>query len=123
MNIDQIRHLQSNNMYIGNHGYSHCWLSHLNDIEMKSEIDLSLKFLKSLGVNLESWIMCYPYGNYNNSLLNLLENSGCALGLTTNVGIASLDKDNPLTLPRLDTNDFPRNSNNPPNKWTKQAMG
>ena len=46
---------------------------------------------------------------------------GCIAGLTTNVGIANLRKDNFLTLPRLDTNDLPKNSNEKPNSWTLKA--
>jgi len=66
--------------------------------------------------------MCYPYGAYNHSLLNLLKDRGCVVGLTTHVGIADLKQDVPLTLPRLDTNDLPKNSNASPNEWTIKAM-
>ncbi len=123
MSIDQISHLQRNAMYIGSHGFNHYWLNSINENEQEKEIDLSLQFLERIGSNTERWIMCYPYGAYNNSLLNILEDRGCVVGLTTNVGIADLGKDNPLTLPRLDTNDLPKKSNEPPNKWTIKAMG
>lgn len=51
--------------------------------------------------------MCYPYGAYNDTLLALLRDWGCAIGLTTEVAVAQLGTDNPLALPRLDTNDLP----------------
>jgi len=107
MNIDQISHLQRSGMYIGSHGFDHYWLNSLEEIDQEKEIDLSLQFLTSIGANIKHWIMCYPYGAYNHSLLNILQNRGCIAGLTTNVGIANLGTDNPLTLPRLDTNDLP----------------
>ena len=110
-------------MYIGSHGFDHYWLNSIKENEQEKEIDLSLQFLESIGSNTERWIMCYPYGAYNNSLLNILEERGCVVGLTTNVGIADLEKDNALALPRLDTNDLPKNSNDLPNEWTIKAMG
>ncbi len=122
MSIEQIAHLQRNNMYVGSHGYDHYWLNSIDENDQKKEIDLSLQFLESIGSNTERWIMCYPYGAYNNSLLNLLEDRGCVAGLTTNIGMADLEKDNPLTLPRLDTNDLPKRSNEPPNEWTIRAI-
>jgi len=117
MNVDQISSLHSDGMYIGSHAYSHRWLNHLNEEEQKIEINSSLDFLKKIGNNTKDWIMCYPYGGYNDTTLKILENYNCRLGLTTKVGIANLKQDNLLTLPRLDTNDLPKNSNANPNKW------
>lgn len=122
MSMEQISHLQRNSMYIGCHGFDHHWLNAIPEHEQEKEIDLSLKFLSSIGSNTEQWIMCYPYGAYNSSLLKILEDRGCVAGLTTEVGIADLLQDNPLTLPRLDTNDLPKESNALPNDWTIKAM-
>ena len=57
------------------------------------------------------WVMCYPYGAYNQSLIDLLKKSGCALAFTTKVSIAQIDSDNRLEVPRLDTNDLPKDRN------------
>ena len=38
--------------------------------------------------------MCYPYGAYNDTLIDLLKNSGCALAFTTEVGYAQIKKEN-----------------------------
>ena len=72
--------------------------------EQKNEIDLTVNFLDDIGTNINNWIMCYPYGDYNASLLDLLKIKKCLLGFTTKIDIANLNKDNLLTLPRLDTN-------------------
>lgn len=122
MSVEQVSHLQRNGMYVGSHGFDHCWLNYLHDNEQRNEIDLSLQFLKSIGSNTDRWIMCYPYGEYNNSLLSLLKARNCVVGLTTQPGVADLQQDNPLTLPRLDTNDLPKKSNASLNEWTKKAM-
>ena len=52
--------------------------------------------------------MCYPYGAYNDKTISILRELGAVVGVTTEVRAASIERDNPLTLPRLDTNDFPQ---------------
>ncbi len=111
MSIDQLKYMKKKGMHIGSHGYNHYWLNVLDEDVQAREIDSSLKFLKEMGCDLDNWVMCYPYGAYNDSLLNLLHKKGCVFGLTTKIGIADLDKDNPLLLPRLDTNDLPKDAN------------
>ena len=66
--------------------------------------------------------MCYPYGAYNNSLINILKKKNCKLGLTTKVDIASLSKENAFTLERLDTNDLPKASDEEANSWTRKVV-
>ena len=122
MTIDQIMCLSRNGMYIGSHGYDHYWLDTLDQVAQEREIELSLQFLQRSGSRIDSWVMCYPYGAYNDSLLSILGSKGCRIGLTTKVGIANLRRDNLLTLPRLDTNDLPKNVNAAPNQWTLQVM-
>lgn len=110
MSIEQISCLQRNGMYVGSHGFDHYWLNSISEDDQRKEIDLSLLFLTTVGSDPDRWIMCYPYGAYNESLLSILKERNCSVGLTTKVGIADLKLDNPLTLPRLDTNDLPKDS-------------
>jgi peptidoglycan/xylan/chitin deacetylase (PgdA/CDA1 family) len=124
MSLDQLRCLCGHGMYIGSHGYDHYWLDHLKSGEQETEIKRSVEFLKSItGMEAEGWIMCYPYGAHNQSLLGILANHGCKLGLTTEIGLADFNQHNPLTLPRLDTNDLPKNAKAGPNQWTTKAIG
>jgi len=51
--------------------------------------------------------MCYPYGGFNDSLLQILRDRRCPVGFTAEARIADLDVDDRLTLPRLDANDLP----------------
>lgn len=107
MSVDQIKCLRQLGMHIGSHGYTHAWLNHLSPIAQSEEIDKSLKFLQVCGVDMEKWTMCYPYGGYNDSLLEILRQRKCQIGFTVEPCIANLDRDNRLTLSRLDTNDLP----------------
>jgi len=122
MNVDQIKHIKAQGMYIGSHGYDHYWLDTLKKEKQEKEIDLSLKFLSTLGCDLTDWVMCYPYGAYNDSLISILKDRGCALGLGIKEEIANLDRDDPLSLPRLDTNSLPRDAKAKPNEWTLRVI-
>ena len=122
MNIDQLRLMVRNGMYVGGHGFNHYWLNTLLPEQQENEINLTIEFLKELGAPTENWVMCYPYGSYNKSLINILKKGNCKLALTTNVDIASLSKENAYTLQRLDTNDFPKVNTAQPNEWTKKVL-
>lgn len=122
MNVEQIKCMRRDGMFIGSHGYDHYWLNTLSRQEQEREIDRSLDFLGSLGCSLESWVMCYPYGGYNDSLLSVLAERGCRIGLGTNVAIADLGVENHLALSRLDTNDLPKCRDSEPNLWTQKVM-
>ena len=111
MNIDQIKCMKRNGMFIGLHGYNHYWLGKLEEQKMHEDIDKSLEVLSDV-VDKDSFIMNYPYGSYNNSVLSFLREKGCKLGMTTEVRIADIDIDDRLLLPRLDCNDFPPKSDN-----------
>ena len=67
-----------------------------------------MDFLEEVGTPLDRWIMCYPYGAHDESIRSLLPTLGCTVGLATHVDIADLEQDDPLALPRVDTNDIPK---------------
>jgi peptidoglycan/xylan/chitin deacetylase (PgdA/CDA1 family) len=118
MNFDQLACMKRHGMYIGSHGYTHCWLDALDREEQKKEINLSLNLLDLLGCSTDEWVISYPYGGFNDSLLSLINDKGCRIGFTTQADIADLSRENPLTLSRLDTNDLPQDGRASPNAWT-----
>ena len=93
---------------IGSHTASHSWLNTLSIDEQISEIDASLSSLESIRGEVDDWIMCYPYGEYNDETLSILNSKNCALALTTKVGTADFLKQNKFELTRFNTNDFPQ---------------
>jgi peptidoglycan/xylan/chitin deacetylase (PgdA/CDA1 family) len=111
MSVDQIVCMRESGMFIGSHGAGHYWLNSLAPDRQKQEVERGLEFLRRIGTRLDSWMMSYPYGAYDEGLLSILRSTGCRIGLTTKVGVADLDRDNLLTLPRLDTNDLPKSGN------------
>ena len=122
MDVNQLKCMSRNGMYIGSHGNNHYWFDVLSPEQQESEIEESLKFLKLVNAPTEDWVMCYPYGAYNDSLIKILKKKGCTIGLTTKVDIANLSQDNAYTLERLDTNDLPRAADAVPNLWTQTIL-
>ena len=108
MSIDEVRKLVSSGMYVGSHGSMHYWLDRISSRNQKVDISSSVEFLEEVGAPTSNWIMCYPYGAYNDTTLSLLKEMGASIGITTDFRKANLEIDDPLTLPRLDTNDFPQ---------------
>lgn len=118
----QLREMAQAGMCIGSHGYDHLWLNSLVPADQEIEIDRSLEFLADLGVSADNWVMCYPYGGYNDSLVEIVRKKGCGMGLTINKGIAQLNAENACILERLDTNDLPKSAGAEPNEWTKKTV-
>ena len=117
MSEAQLRDLLAVGMYVGSHGYDHFWLDSLGPEDQEREVDLSLRFLDKLGAPTRDWIMCYPYGGHDDSLLGILRSRRCAVGLTTEIGVADLREEDPLALRRLDTNDLPKDRTAPALRW------
>lgn len=107
LSIDQIACLRRHGMHIGSHGYTHRWLNHIPVAAQAEEVDQSLAFLRRFGVAPDSWTICYPYGGFNDSLLQIVSSRRCSLGFTVQPRVADLSTDDPLALPRVDTNDLP----------------
>lgn len=108
MNLDEVSQLVSSGMYVGSHGSMHYWLNRISREQQKKDIQDSLAFLESVGASTNSWVMCYPYGAFNDDTLSILKKFGAAIGVTTEVRKADLLVDSRYKLPRFDTNDFPQ---------------
>lgn len=109
MNAEQIRMMKRHEMFIGLHGYDHYWLGNLPIDEMQSDVDNAIDALREF-IDEKAWVMNFPYGSYNQDVVQYVKDKGAVLGLTTEVRIAEIGVDNRFTLPRLDCNDFPPKS-------------
>lgn len=107
MSLEQLGALHAEGMHIGSHGYTHAWLNALVPEAQRTEVDRSLEFLQQAGIPLRDWTICYPYGGFDESLIDILRTRRCSLGFTVEPRVADLDREGRLTLPRIDTNDLP----------------
>lgn len=122
MNSDQLSMLVRSGMVVGSHGDKHLWMNTLSSDEQRAELESSIRLLKRIGSPEETWLMCYPYGAHDDSLINLLLELGFKAGLTTEFDIAKPNLENAMTLPRLDTNHLPKDRRSEANSWTKQVI-
>ena len=84
---------------------------------MKEELDVSIAFLHKIGIDMDNWTACYPYGSYDDQSIEMLQERGCKLAVTTEVGIATTNKSTRFIMPRLDTNDIPKGRCEGTNEW------
>mgnify|MGYP000368424790 CR=1 FL=1 len=117
INEEQLKHMLRSGQHIGSHGHNHYWWDSLNRDEMRQELDLSMSFLKKIGVDMNNWTACYPYGSYDTQSIEMLEQRGCKLAVTTKTDIATTNKKTRFIMPRLDTNYLPKNSDIKFNHW------
>jgi len=108
LSFNEIYEMKKSGMFFGSHGYSHEWLTYLNEEELDLELKKMFEFNLKINNNGNDMIMCYPYGNYNQNLIKKLSILGYKAGLTTIVGDSILDVKNAFLLKRFDTNDFPQ---------------
>ncbi|WP_333859914.1 polysaccharide deacetylase family protein [Clostridium sp.] len=92
MNRDQIKCMKNHGMYIGLHGYDHYWLENLNKEELKVDVDKALEVMDEF-IDLDAWVMNYPYGSYNDQVIETIKEKGCKLGFTTEVRVADVNAD------------------------------
>ena len=123
MGVPDMKEIIAAGMTIGGHGFQHDWLGTLAPEQQEREIDLSLDLLRGLGVTRDGWCFCYPHGDYDDHVLRLLREKNCMLGFTAlRHKIADLGQDDPLVLPRLDTNDLPVSAAAEAGPWTRQVL-
>ena len=106
LNYDQIKLMKNEGMFFGIHGYDHYWMNQLEEDKLKKDINRGLEVLSDV-VDINQWVINYPYGSYSEKVVDCIKDSGCILGLSTDVNVANLEKDNKYILPRMDTNDYP----------------
>ena len=109
-------------MHIGSHGHNHLHLDLEAVATQDSDINQSFAMLELLSTGSEGFSFCYPYGGHNEDTVDLLRKYKCAFALTTETGLSSDHVDNPLTIPRLDTNCLPKIVGSTPPDWTRQVL-
>lgn len=121
VNVEQLRCMANHGMYVGSHSHAHQWMSQLPADAQAQDIDASLDLLRKVGIPTDAWIMCYPYGDSNQELRDVLRSRGCVAAVTTEPQLARSDSD-PLLLARLDTNDLPKDASSAPNRWSAEVV-
>lgn len=122
MREEHLQVMRADGMHIGGHGATHRWLNSLTPSEQYFEVEETRKFLLEHGLaNEECLSFCYPYGGFDGSTTAQLGACGFSLAFTTEVRLAQPHKDEPLQVPRIDTNHLPQRRNAECSPWTLKA--
>jgi peptidoglycan/xylan/chitin deacetylase (PgdA/CDA1 family) len=106
---EAISSMRDAGMAFGSHGACHRRMTELDDKALDADLDASLALLESCGISTgEGWSLCYPHGAHNRRVAAAARRKGCAMAVTVEPRVADPGTDDPLALPRLDTNDLPQ---------------
>jgi len=98
MDIGMIKELQETNIDFSSHGNSHVRLTQIERSQARNEIVESRHTLEDL-LGHEVTSFCYPYGDFDQAIVDMTAEAGYTAGLTCIRGAATAE-DNPLVLPR-----------------------
>jgi len=98
MDRETIRDLRAQNIVFGSHSLTHPFLTHIDRERQRQEIRESKSVLEDL-LNTEIRYFCYPSGDYDEAVVDMVREAGYEAALTCDRGAAT-PADNPLTLPR-----------------------
>lgn len=111
MNMDQIKTMKRHGMEFAIHGYDHYWMDHLPQQSMLEDLEKALDIYDGI-IDTKDWCCCYPYGGYNDEVIQAVKRLGATSGLTIDIAAYHPLEDDLYKIPRLDTNDFPPKSSN-----------
>lgn len=99
MDISQIREWLAEGHEIGSHTMSHPYLTRISLDQAREEIAASKKYLEdTFGRAVEHF--CYPYGDYNKTVRQMVTEAGYHTACTVHFGVNSMATD-PFTLCRI----------------------
>lgn len=92
MDWEEIRFLINEGFEIGSHTITHPFLTKIPEKTAKAEIEDSKKMLEDkLGVEIKTF--CYPYGDYNEKIKDMVINAGYKMAFSTKEGKYEESKD------------------------------
>ncbi len=102
--LSDLQQMHSAGMDIGAHGRLHHWMSDLTIEGQLDEIDAGLALLSAVcGRVPVGWSMAFPYGDWTDETIALMQERGCVAAFTTIQSPAEVGARDPLRIPRFDT--------------------
>lgn len=103
--IDQLKEMKESGLIdIQSHTITHPRLATLNKEKIYQELSISKQYLKE-NLDIDSDVICYPYGSFNNTVLNLSKEIGYKYGLAMDGGVYYTSKHKNLyAIPRIYAN-------------------
>ena len=103
MNFEQLNEASELGFEVGGHGYWHVGLTHINKERLYEEIEKSLNFVNKIMKNtyVKARTFAYPYGLYNNDVVDVLKEKGFSAAVTMIPKVESTRKWNLYELGRI----------------------
>ena len=95
----QCQEMSAYNISFGSHSINHPRLSLLSKADQENELVTSKLEISQKRISYVNGF-CYPYGDFNQSVVGLAKQN-YDIGLTTNTGVCRLDFDSTMLLPRI----------------------
>lgn len=88
----QLLEMHSAGMEIGSHSCTHCFMDSINDDQLNYELIHSKNYLTDL-LNKPSNTLAYPYGKYNQKVIEAAKATGYQVAFTTRTGSGLIEND------------------------------
>jgi len=85
LNWEEVKEMSENGISFGSHSAHHKVLTRIKVAEAREEVESSLGVLKGKNINLIP-VFCYPNGEYNGEMQELVKQSGYQAAVTTRFG-------------------------------------
>ena len=105
MNLSQLQTFYSRGWDVSSHTFSHAHLTTINSRDLQNELNSSMLWLNNNEFNRSSMFLAYPYGEYNNNVINAAKISGYVAARTVSDNLShpqfTLSSRNVYELPTL----------------------
>lgn len=103
--LDQLKEMKESGLIdIQSHTVTHPRLATLNKDKIYQELSVSKQYLKEK-LDIDSYVICYPYGSFNNTVLSLSKEIGYKYGLAMDGGVYYTSRHkNIYSIPRIYAN-------------------
>jgi peptidoglycan/xylan/chitin deacetylase (PgdA/CDA1 family) len=106
MTEENLLELVDSGMEIGSHGRAHEWFEDMTHQEQLSDLESGIHYLSELLPDYRPKSFSYPYGSYNKTTLDLIEQVNFTYAYTVKKDFFDSLKDSFLEIPRFDANDI-----------------
>ncbi|MEP2533120.1 polysaccharide deacetylase family protein [Shimia sp.] len=108
LNVDQAKEMRDAGMEFGGHGHDHLWHAQTDAASLAQEVAGSVQALTKIGAPVKGGFYCYPFGSHNDLVCDAVRSAGFQIGFTVEPHLTPSTGQDPLRIPRLDTNDLPK---------------
>ena len=101
LNWEQVKIMSREGIYFGAHTIDHAILTELDQAATEKQIIQSIETIKEQGLTNYTPIFCYPNGDWNSTVLDVLKKTDSLAAVTTETALADPQTKQPFLHPRI----------------------